>query len=698
MLKEVLFLVLAALCLSDAVSIKSHIADINFVQKQKKIHELLLFVKQNVLTDVEFYTVGRNYEIENNMEMYKDKDVVKEFLHYYKHGVLSRDAIFSPFYEEHLNEMILLFKLFYNAKDFEIFYKTAAWARLYMNSEVFTQAFYVAVFYRPDCKYIIPMSPYEVNPNYFFDSNVIQEAQRIKMMHGNAWIEYSSCVTINLKINIYVLYSFIGLTSTGNMNNTDIYVIYSNYTDTFSEENKLDYFMEDFSLNSFYFYFRQIFPFWLNSKEYNIPREYRGVFYLYIHQQLIARYYLERLSNDLGEIEDFNLQKPFYPGFYSSIVFGNGVVMPQRKSYYNVPYYKYQYLTEMDLLELRFMDAIDSGLVLDNNGKFVNIYTPEGLNILGNLIEGNSDTCNLHYYGMYEMLARNVFGSNFDYADKNKIVPSAMQFYSTSLRDPAFYALFNKISNYVDRYKKHLPAYSYSELNFPGVKIESVNIDKLWTYFDYCDATINNAVFFNSFKEGSSLHIKARRYCLNYKPFTYRLSVNSDKDVKAIVKIFLGPAIGQDMSYLKKYYKYFVMMEEFDVLLKQGMNNIEYASNEATYRMSSDKLYKKLQNAVSGSEPFTYYEKVYAYPERLTLPKGKPEGMKFKMFFYLSLYDESKTMNIELPIFGKMIYDGKPSGFPLDRPMYTWKSFTPNMYFKDVYIYNTKDSEKFSHY
>lgn len=273
------------------------------------------------------------------------QDVVKEFLHYYKHGVLSRDAIFSPFYEEHLNEMILLFKLFYNAKDFEIFYKTAAWARLYMNSEVFTQAFYVAVFYRPDCKYIIPMSPYEVNPNYFFDSNVIQEAQRIKMMHGNAWIEYSSCVTINLKINIYVLYSFIGLTSTGNMNNTDIYVIYSNYTDTFSEENKLDYFMEDFSLNSFYFYFRQIFPFWLNSKEYNIPREYRGVFYLYIHQQLIARYYLERLSNDLGEIEDFNLQKPFYPGFYSSIVFGNGVVMPQRKSYYNVPYYKYQYLT-----------------------------------------------------------------------------------------------------------------------------------------------------------------------------------------------------------------------------------------------------------------------------------------------------------------------------------------------------------------
>lgn len=76
MLKEVLFLVLAALCLSNVVSIKSHFADMDFVQKQKKIHELLLFVKQNDLIDVEFYTIGRDYKIENNVEMYKDKVII----------------------------------------------------------------------------------------------------------------------------------------------------------------------------------------------------------------------------------------------------------------------------------------------------------------------------------------------------------------------------------------------------------------------------------------------------------------------------------------------------------------------------------------------------------------------------------------------------------------------------------------------
>ncbi|XP_015177945.1 PREDICTED: arylphorin subunit alpha-like [Polistes dominula] len=681
LLKEVLFLVLAALCLSNAVSIKSHTADMDFIHKQKKIYELLFYVQQNVLTDTEFYNVGRNYEIENNVDMYTDKNIVKEFVYYYKHGMLSRDAVFSPFHEEQRNEMILLFKLFYYAKDFQTFYKTAAWARLNLNPEVFSYAFYVAIFYRPDCKYIYPMPPYESNPSYFFDSSVIQEAHRIKMTHG--------------------------LTPTGNTDHTDTYIIYNNYTDRsyYDEDYKLDYFMEDFGLNSYYYYFRQIFPFWLNSKEYNIPQEFRGIFYLYIHQQLIARYYLERLSNGLGEIEDFNFQKAFYPGFYSSIMFRNGVVMPQRKSYYNIPYYKNYYLKDIDILEYRIINAIDSGLVMDHSGKFVNIYTPEGLNILGNLIEGNSDTCNSRYYGMYESLVRNVFGYDFDYANKNKFVPSAMQLYSTNMRDPAFYRLFNKISNFVYRYKENLPVYSQNELNFPGVKIESVNMDKLWTYFDYCDATINNAVFFDSFKEGLSLRIKARRYCLNYKPFTYHLGVNSDKDTKAMVKIFLGPAfdsMGEDLSYLRKYYKYFVELDQFIVTLKPGMNNIERKSSESVYTMpdmmSSDSFYKKLQKAASGGEPFTYYEKLYAFPERLTLPKGTPEGMKFKLFFYLTPYDESKVVKIDLPIFGKLYYDGKPCGFPLDRPMYTYKFFTPNMYFKDVYIYNTKDAEKFSHY
>lgn len=126
--------------------------------------------------------------------------------------------------------------------------------------------------------------------------------------------------------------------------------------------------------------------------------------------------------------------------------------------------------------------------------------------------------------------------------------------------------------------------------------------------------------------------------------------------------------------------------------VKQGTNTIERHSSDSIFTMpdlvSSDVFYKQLEKAMSGSAPFTYIEKFFTLPERLVLPKGKPEGMRFKMFFYLSTFDDSKVRNVELPIFGKLTLDGKPLDFPLDKPMHPWKFFTPNMLMKDVYIYH----------
>lgn len=277
-----------------------------------------------------------------------------------------------------------------------------------------------------------------------------------------------------------------------------------------------------------------------------------------------------------------------------------------------------------------------------------------------------------------------------------------------------------------------MPSYTQNELMLPGVKFESVNIDKLQTYFDNCDTFINNALSVESFKEGMKLRVKARRHCLSYKPFMYRFNINSDKETKAMLKIFLGPTFDnvnteKDISYLREYYKYFVEMDKFVVtrkcrtfvalfhffsfwkqkltlttpaalLVRQGANSIERRSTDSVYvmpdMMSGDMFIKKLEKALSGSEPFVYTEKLFDFPERLTLPKGKPEGMRFKMFFYLSPIDESKMTTVELPVLGKMMIDGKPLGFPLDRPMWPWKFLTPNMLFKDVYIYHTMEKDE----
>lgn len=95
--------------------------------------------------------------------------------------------------------------------------------------------------------------------------------------------------------------------------------------------------------------------------------------------------------------------------------------------------------------ESRIMDAVDAGFILNKEGKQVNIYTPEGLNILGNLLEGNADTANSQYYGNVDELIRHILGFNFEPTTRYQAHPSALEHFSTSMRDPAIYRLYSKL-------------------------------------------------------------------------------------------------------------------------------------------------------------------------------------------------------------------------------------------------------------
>lgn len=86
--------------------------------------------------------------------------------------MLKKDALFTYYKQEQREEMMMLYRLFYFAKDFNTFYKTACWARLHMNPGMFTTAFTTAVIYRDDTKFIRLPAIYEIYPNMFFDSKV----------------------------------------------------------------------------------------------------------------------------------------------------------------------------------------------------------------------------------------------------------------------------------------------------------------------------------------------------------------------------------------------------------------------------------------------------------------------------------------------------------------------------------------------
>ena len=129
--------------------------------------------------------------------------------------------------------------------------------------------------------------------------------------------------------------------------------------------------------------------------------------------------------------------------------------------------------------------------------------------------------------------------------------------------------------------------------------------------------------------------------------------------------------------------------------MKSGVNNFDRQSIESYFfkgnYITGDMYYKKVLKAIEGNEPFTYSNRMWDFPAHLMLPKGKTDGMKFKLFFYIGPFEEAKVF--EMPFFGSYKYYGKSFGFPLDRPMYPWFFKIDNLYFKDVFIYNVKDFE-----
>ncbi|XP_011305212.1 arylphorin subunit alpha [Fopius arisanus] len=666
MLKESLIIfTLAALAAADLGFYFTEItADQDYIVKQKKIYQLFYHVSQSNIVNQELFKEGQEYSIEANIDSYTNKDAVNHFIELYKFGFLPRGEIFSLYYPKQLEEMRSLFKLFFYSKDFETFYKTALWARNNINEGQFFCALYQAVIRRPDTVFIQLPPPYEFYPYAFFNTEVIEAAKNAKIYNK--------------------------------LTESNSYVIFGNYSGwylhrDYDPETKLQYFTEDIGLNAFYFFFRQDNPWWLGSDEFGLAKSYRGEEYLYSHVQLLNRYNLERLANGLERVENFLWDGQFYPGYYPTMIYHNGLPYPQRPANSKIPEYKYKFLYRIHDLESRISAAIDLGYVIDADGTHHKIYTPEGLNLIGNIIEGNMDTCNKNYYGNLDVFGRKVLGFNLEPIDPYRITPSAIESVASCLRDPAFYRFYQRLMYFYYKYKAHMKPYTKEEIIFPGLKFESIAVDKLVTYFDQFDTTISNGLPIASQQEADNFLIKIRQYRLNNKHFTVHFSLNSDKAQKVAIQLFLGPKYDTHHHPLdfSKIYKSFYQLDYWITDVNAGTNKLERVSHDFFFAMAdrdpTEITYKRLEKSMEGTEKFIYKQSLYGFPERLLLPKGSRSGTVYQLFAYVS--PVTNPIMYKSRVFGYYEYDQKPIGFPLDRPIYEPHFQGPNMFFKNVSIY-----------
>lgn len=566
-----------------------------------------------------------------------------------------------------------------------------------MNPGLFVYALNVAIVHRKDfAGYELP-AIYEIFPHYFFNFDVIQRAQMYKQQ------------------------GFYGVKKVDGVYNLVLNANYSSYNAYSYEDQYVSYFTEDIGLNAYYYYFNIDYPFWMGGEEYGLYKDRRGEFYMFFHQQLLARYYMERLSHNMGSIKEFTWYTPiqsYYPNIrtyygYPFISRDKGHVIYQEHNHYDVDF--------IASYEQRLLDAIDSGFFLMSDGTYFNFSYPGGFEYLGNLIQGNPDSQNVKYYNYMFQVFRTFgkyFGKNYQYT--GTVYPSVLYMPETTLRDPAYWSFLKRVFVFYYKFSENLTPYTYKEIGFDGVRIESVDVDKLITYFDYFDADITNAVDVEYYKQdrltefgrfgrvsyynGEDFVIKARQMRLNHAPFKVNIKLDSNVAAPAVVRIYLGPKYDETgrLLTLNENRFNFVLLDKFRYDLSAGNNLITRASTDffmqVKDRTTYYELYKWLMLAKSGEKQWQMdnTEAHSGFPNRLILPMGKKGGQTYRLFVHVSpfyapdvpqysTYDRVISTGIGS---GSRFVDKLPFYYPFDRRIDEYQWYTPNMYYYDVNIFH----------
>lgn len=676
------FVLLSACALTSASLLTSvpKVADDKIILQQRTIFELLSHVHQKELHNKHWELV-KDWELMKNMDHFTQPEVVEKFWKKWQVGMLTTTEIFDVTNKVHWKQAMVVYDLLNATKDWDTFHKTMVWLRYHISTEMFVYVLTSVIIHNERFAGLEMPAPYEIQPQYFFNAQTIRKAQREKMQRFE-----------NLKM----------------VDGMHDLVLLTNYTDSklmLNDEQRLAYFHEDIGLNSWYYYMHMDYPFWMDADNDKTWNDRRGEFYLWMHWHLMQRYHLERLSNGMHDTKEFSWDEHLPTGYYPQMTYMNGEKFPARGNYYNLKTPKnLENIEWVKTWERRLVEAIDRGYAIMDCGKKVNIT--EDIEELAKVFMALPHTGYSKYYGKFLSMSKRILSAPVTTIDWHTVIPGVMQHYQTALRDPMFYQLYKRIMKKLMHWQKQLPSYNKEDLDFKGVEIKSVEMDKLITYFDLFEADITNAVDVAASELNDGMEnfmIKARNRRLNHLPFTVKLNVNSNKAQKSVVQMFVASkydAYGH-VYRMEDNRENFYLMGKWIVDLKEGMNMITRESSTLhPYVKDRTQFRTMMKNVMNNKWEMKNTEAHCGFPERLMLPRGKKEGMPFEFFFVVAPYMEPAAgkqtwdKNIVCGIgAGNRWMESRPFGWPFDRPIKMENWWTPNMYMHEAKIFHKKQSE-----
>lgn len=441
--------------------------------------------------------------------------------------VIGKTAAFSLFNLANKEIAGQLIKLMMDLPDTPTFLSTAAYIKDRVNPYLFQYALAVATAHRPDTKDLTLPSIVQMFPSQFVDSAVFRRAR-----------EEAALVSQANRMLIEIPRKF-------SASDKEI-------------EQPLAYFREDIGVNMHHWHWHLVYP--GEGEDVIVNKDRRGELFYYMHNQIIARYNVERFANGLPKTRPLNnFREPIVEAYFPKIIrSSNNRAYPPRVSgtvlrdVDRVADNTFVQVADIELWRDRIYEAIDRRFVLHANGSSIPLSAERGIDILGNIVESCSLTPNRQLYGNLHNQGHNIISFSHDPEGRYLEDYGVMGDVATAMRDPIFYRWHSFIDQLFLRFKNRLPAYTPSvDFEFGGVSVDqiSVQINKvnappnaLLTYWQRSDVDLSAGLDF-----GPEGNVFAQFTHLQHAPYNYNIAVTNNSGVarRGTCRIFIGPKVDE---------------------------------------------------------------------------------------------------------------------------------------------------------
>ncbi|KAG8238619.1 hypothetical protein J437_LFUL018537 [Ladona fulva] len=569
-------------------------------------------------------------------------------------------------------------------RTYEDFLSAAVYCRGRINPYMYVYALSVAILHRPDTKGLRLPSLAEIFPDKYVDGGVFARAR-----------EESNVLQDGMRTPIELPKDYTA---------SDL-----------EEEHRVAYFREDLGINLHHWHWHLVYPGEAAANVVNKDR--RGELFYYMHQQIIARYNFERLSNRLGRVKRLvNLRESITEGYFPKLdsLVASRIWQPRHSGSFLKDINREVDQIIFDLQDLerwrdRIIEAIQVGRVVNGKGENVDLTEMGGIDVLGNIMESANISINRNLYGDLHNLGHMAIAFIHDPDFRHLETFGVMGDPATAMRDPVFYRWHAFVDEIFQMHKRTLPRYTTAQLDYPGVKITKVELDtpgrsmnEFETFWQQRDIDLSRGMDFAP--RGG---VFARVTHLQHNAFNFRITVenNTNKQVQGTVRIFLAPKFderGVGMLF-KDQRLLFIELDKFTVTLKSNpkINLVERSSTLSSVAIPFETTFRDLESRPAGVSQDLFNFCGCGWPQNMLIPKGAPEGFPCELFIMISNFDNDK---VDQPSGGgcedavsycglrdRKYPDRRSMGFPFDRMPRTGvdtlqQFLTPNMSVIDTKI------------